>query len=109
MTKTETTAVSAPPPTLPAPAPEVVGYAAAPQERKAAIERAMADLLVSAEWDPHVKTVQPGVYASRFPGKDRTLWLLVNRTNKTIAGDSLPIFATCGNLSKHFRRRRLPI
>ena len=27
-------------------------------------------------------TLQKGVYASRFPGKDRTLWLLVNRTDK---------------------------
>ena len=44
MTKTETTAVSTAAPTLPAPAPEVVGYAVAPAERKAAIERAMTEI-----------------------------------------------------------------
>jgi iron(II)-dependent oxidoreductase len=59
--------------------------------RIATIERAMADLLVSPQWEPHVPTLQKGVYASRFPGKDRTLWLLVNRSNKTLSGDQLEI------------------
>src|SRR5215207_1245674 len=33
--------------------------------------------------------MQSGVYASRFPGKDRTLWLLVNRTDKTVSGEQI--------------------
>ncbi|HEX5470586.1 MAG TPA: hypothetical protein VFW73_01810, partial [Lacipirellulaceae bacterium] len=57
--------------------------------RIATIERGTADLLVSAKWEPHIETLQSGVYASRFPGKDRTLWLLVNRTGHTINGDQL--------------------
>ena len=42
--------------------------------RIAMIERAMADLLVSPDWQPHFPTLQAGagVYASRFPGKGRT-------------------------------------
>ncbi len=59
--------------------------------RIATIERVVADLLVSPKWEPHVPTLQNGVYASRFPGKDRTLWLLVNRTDKTISGDQLAV------------------
>jgi iron(II)-dependent oxidoreductase len=59
--------------------------------RIATIERAMADLLVAADWQPHVPTLQKGIYASRFPGKDRTLWLLVNRTDKTLSGDQLEV------------------
>ncbi len=59
--------------------------------RTATIERAVADLLTHAQWEPHVQTLQTGVYASRFPGKDRTLWLLVNRTDKSIAGDQLSV------------------
>src|SRR5262245_49562965 len=57
--------------------------------RIATIERAMADLLVSATWEPHVPTIQPGVYASRFDGKDRTLWLFVNRTDKAAKGHQI--------------------
>ncbi|HEX3602280.1 MAG TPA: SUMF1/EgtB/PvdO family nonheme iron enzyme [Lacipirellulaceae bacterium] len=59
--------------------------------RIATIERGVADLLVSAQWEPHVETLQSGVYASRFPGKDRTLWLLVNRTDKTLSGAQMEV------------------
>lgn len=51
----------------------------------------VADLLASADWEPHVPTLQKGVYASRFPGQDRTLWLLVNRTDKDIQGAQLKV------------------
>ncbi len=59
--------------------------------RIAWIERAMADLLVSPDWQPHFPTLQAGsgVYASRFPGKGRTLWLLVNRSDKDVPGEQL--------------------
>ncbi|HEX3601832.1 MAG TPA: hypothetical protein VHU84_16885, partial [Lacipirellulaceae bacterium] len=59
--------------------------------RIATIERAMADLLTSADWEPHVPTLQGGVYASRFPGKDHTLWVFVNRTDKSIPGEQLEV------------------
>ncbi len=59
--------------------------------RIATIERAMAELLVSAQWETHVPNLQSGVYASRFPGKDRTLWLFVNRTDKSISGEQIEV------------------
>ncbi len=44
--------------------------------RIAMIERAVPELLTSAEWQPHFPTLQAaaGVYASRFPGRGQTLW-----------------------------------
>jgi formylglycine-generating enzyme required for sulfatase activity len=59
--------------------------------RIATIERAMAELLVSANWQPHVPTLnrRQGIYASRFPGKRQTLWLLVNRSGRDSRGDQL--------------------
>lgn len=55
------------------------------------IYRGVPDLLVRANWEPHVKTLQEGVYASRFSGKYRNLWLLVNRTDKALNGKQLQI------------------
>ena len=59
--------------------------------RIATVERAMAKLLVSAEWEPHVATLQDGVYASLFVRGSSRLWLLVNRTDKTISGNQLEV------------------
>ena len=59
--------------------------------RISAIERAMAELLVSPDWKPHVQTLQAGVYASQFPGQRRTLWLLVNRENSHCQGNQISI------------------
>lgn len=49
--------------------------------RIAAIYRALPDLPVSADWTPSVPTERFGVYASRFPGRGRTLWTIVNRND----------------------------
>ncbi|MBI4582163.1 MAG: SUMF1/EgtB/PvdO family nonheme iron enzyme [Planctomycetes bacterium] len=57
--------------------------------RIATIERAVADLLVSADWEPHAPTLAKGVYASRFPGRGQTVWTLVNRTDQDTAGEQL--------------------
>ncbi len=59
--------------------------------RIATIERALGELLVSPDWEPHVPTLRPGVYASRFPGKERTAWLAVNRTAQDITGEQLRV------------------
>jgi formylglycine-generating enzyme required for sulfatase activity len=47
--------------------------------RIAAIYRAVPELVVSADWVPHVPTRHYGVFASSFPAPGRTLWTLVNR------------------------------
>ena len=59
--------------------------------RVARIERAMAPLLISPEWEPHTPTLRYGVFASKFPGQDRTLWTLVNRNQYDIEGRQLDL------------------
>jgi formylglycine-generating enzyme required for sulfatase activity len=57
--------------------------------RIASIERACAALLCSPGWEPHCRTLQKGVFASKFPGVGRTLWTFVNRTEYDISGPQL--------------------
>jgi iron(II)-dependent oxidoreductase len=59
---------------------------AAALRRISLIYRAMPDLLTSPQWEPHVATLQSPVYASAFPGKSRTLFLLVNRGRQDVQG-----------------------
>ena len=47
--------------------------------RIATIQRQFAPLMVSPDWTPYEKTLQAGVFASRFPGAGVTLWTMVNR------------------------------
>ena len=60
------------------------------------ILRALASEAVSPEWEPHAKTLQPGVFASRFPGAERTLWTLVNRNEYSVDGEQLRVPAAAG-------------
>jgi formylglycine-generating enzyme required for sulfatase activity len=59
--------------------------------RVALIQRKFASLLVSADWTPYEKTLQAGVFASRFPGTGATLWLLVNRNEYDIEGEQIAV------------------
>ncbi|MDB6041586.1 MAG: sulfatase-modifying factor protein [Gammaproteobacteria bacterium] len=59
--------------------------------RVAMIQRQFAPLLVSADWTPYEKTLQAGVFASRFPGTGSTLWTLVNRNEYHVDGDQIAI------------------
>jgi formylglycine-generating enzyme required for sulfatase activity len=59
--------------------------------RIATIERAMARLLVSADWEPHTPTLRYGVFASKFPGEGRTLWTLVNRNEYDVPGRQMEV------------------
>jgi iron(II)-dependent oxidoreductase len=55
------------------------------------IERTFADNLRSPEWQPHSPTLQPGVFASRFPTQESTLWTLVNRNEYAASGEQLTV------------------
>ena len=54
--------------------------------RIAAIYRALPELLTSVDYEPFTPALQKGVYATRFPGKNSTLWTIINRTAAPIAG-----------------------
>jgi formylglycine-generating enzyme required for sulfatase activity len=60
-------------------------------KRIATVDRALAPLLVSADWRPYVPTLQAGVFASRFPSAERTLWTLVNRSEHAVDGEQLSV------------------
>jgi iron(II)-dependent oxidoreductase len=64
--------------------------------RIAKIERATADFLVSPDWQPYVWTEQYGVYASRWPRGDQTLFTLVNRMQTDADGRQLRVPAKAG-------------
>ena len=59
--------------------------------RIAKIERRFADFLVSPAWEPHTPTLQYGVFASKWPLANRTLWTIVNRTTYNIDGPQLRV------------------
>jgi len=55
------------------------------------IERAFADHLRSADWEPHTPTLQPGVFASKFPASSSTLWTFVNRHEAEVSGEQFTL------------------
>jgi gamma-glutamyl hercynylcysteine S-oxide synthase len=57
--------------------------------RISAIERAFAAQLVSPAWEPHTPTRNYGVFASKWPAKNQTLWTLVNRNAYEVNGGQL--------------------
>jgi gamma-glutamyl hercynylcysteine S-oxide synthase len=59
--------------------------------RIAMIERRFAPLMVSMDWRPYVRTLQAGVFASRFPSDNLTLWTLVNRNEYNVAGEQIAV------------------
>jgi gamma-glutamyl hercynylcysteine S-oxide synthase len=55
------------------------------------IERAFPENLISQDWQPHTPTVQPGVFASKFPAASRSLWTIVNRNEYDVDGVELHV------------------
>jgi formylglycine-generating enzyme required for sulfatase activity len=55
------------------------------------IERAMADYLISPDWEPHTQVLQSGVFSSRFPRPRGTLWTIVNRNEYDVSGPEIEI------------------
>jgi gamma-glutamyl hercynylcysteine S-oxide synthase len=60
------------------------------------IERANTELLTSPQWEPHVLTHQFGVFATKWPGKESTLWTVVNRNAYAVADGIFDIPAAPG-------------
>ena len=76
------------------------------------IERAMADYLISPDWEPHAPVLQSGVFASRFPRSNgacsttrlcqaetghspvttqSVLWTMVNRNEYDVSGAEIEV------------------
>lgn len=60
--------------------------------RIATVYRAVPRYFRSPDWQPHAPTLQEGVFASRFPLANGTVWALVNRsTNREATGAQLRV------------------
>jgi iron(II)-dependent oxidoreductase len=59
--------------------------------RVATIERAMAPLFANEGWEPFYPMNRYGVFSSRWPSADRTLWTVVNRNAYDVEGRQMMI------------------
>jgi iron(II)-dependent oxidoreductase len=59
--------------------------------RVATIERAIAPFLISKGWEPMSPMLRYGVYASRWPLEEETVWTIVNRNEYDVEGDQLEV------------------
>lgn len=57
--------------------------------RVATVQRHFATELAGPDWRPYERTLQTGIFASRWPGAGRTLWTLINRQEYAIDGEQL--------------------
>jgi gamma-glutamyl hercynylcysteine S-oxide synthase len=64
--------------------------------RMATIERAVAPFFASAGWEPFYPMHFYGVFASRWPMGDRTVWTIVNRNEYDEAGNQMTVAAEEG-------------
>jgi iron(II)-dependent oxidoreductase len=55
------------------------------------VERKFAGELTSADWEPHTPVLQRNIYASRWPGLDRTLWTIVNKNEFDVSGPQIRV------------------
>jgi iron(II)-dependent oxidoreductase len=59
--------------------------------RIAILQRRFAPLIASSDWTPYEKTLQAGVFASRFPSADVALWTIVNRNEYEVSGEQIAV------------------
>ncbi|ROU08856.1 SUMF1/EgtB/PvdO family nonheme iron enzyme [Lysobacter enzymogenes] len=59
--------------------------------RIAGIERAFAAHFVSQDWRPYARTLQHGVFASRFPHAGAAVWTVVNRNEFDLDGELIAV------------------
>lgn len=64
--------------------------------RMATLERAVAQFLVSPGWEPHYPMLNYGVYASRWPLGQKTVWTIVNRASYDVGGEQMQVPVTPG-------------
>jgi len=59
--------------------------------RVATIERAVAPFLVSPGWEPMSPMLRHGIFASRWPLNDQTVWTIVNRNEYDVDGQEMEV------------------
>ncbi len=64
--------------------------------RVATIERAIAPFLISKDWEPLAPMLHYGVFASRWPLYEQTVWTVVNRNEYDVDGQQIELPAEAG-------------
>ena len=64
--------------------------------RVATLERGVAPFLVSPDWEPHYPMRTYGVYSSRWPLANQTVWTIVNRNPYQVSGRQMDVPLTPG-------------
>lgn len=64
--------------------------------RMATIERGVAPFLVSKGWEPFYPTHSYGIFASRWPHENQTVWTIVNRNEYDVSGPQISVPAVDG-------------
>lgn len=64
--------------------------------RMATIERGVSPFLISPEWEPLYPTTFYGVFASRWPLGEQTVWTIVNRNEYDVKGRQMAVTAKPG-------------
>jgi len=59
--------------------------------RIASMQRHFSELFTSDGWRPYERTLQFGVFASRFPGVGETLWTIINRNEFAVEGEQISL------------------
>jgi formylglycine-generating enzyme required for sulfatase activity len=59
--------------------------------RMAKIERGVAPFLVSPDWEPLYPTTFYGIFASRWPLGNQTVWTIVNRNEYNVSGRQMSV------------------
>ncbi len=59
--------------------------------RVATLERALAEFLVSPEWEPLTPMLRYGVFGSRWPLRSQTVWTIVNRNEYNVDGPEVEL------------------
>ncbi len=70
---------------------EMTPYDSEVVRRTAKIERKFAGEVVSADWEPHTPVLQGNIYASKWPGGDRTVWTIVNKNEFDVSGQQIQV------------------
>jgi formylglycine-generating enzyme required for sulfatase activity len=64
--------------------------------RMATLERGVAPFLVSQDWEPFAPVLHFGVFASRWPLGEDTVWTIVNRNEYNVSGPQIELSAQEG-------------
>ena len=59
--------------------------------RVATMERALAPFLISPDWEPLAPVLRYGVFASRWPLGQQTVWTIVNRNEYDVEGPQIEL------------------